>query len=233
MKKYINILVLVAMLFAGSCSKYDDTRIRQDLDDVGSIVDELEQAAGKLDTQMSALTQLMQSTFVTMISTDADGNYVITYMKEDGTTGSITVATQKEVVTVPVIGIGEDGGEWYWRQTADNGRTWEWIYTDDTKPVRYKVGGEMPTVGIDKEGFWTVNGKPLTDDKGNKVLANDASNILFSSAAVDETTGEAVFTLADGSEFRMRMFEALKLEFDTPVYNSVADASTKLKIKYK
>lgn len=90
----------------------------------------------------------------------------------------------------------------------------------------------MPEAGIDDEGFWTVNGTRLTDKNGNGILANDASNILFRSVTTDEETGEAVFTLADGSEFRMQMFEALKISFDTPTYTAVPDASTKLKIRY-
>lgn len=231
MKKYISILFAV-LLFAGSCAKYDDTRIKQDLDDVGGILDELEQKAEDLASQMNAVNDLLKSKFITLISTDADGNYVITYMNDDGTTSTVTVATQDDVVTMPIIGIAEDEGEWYWRQTTDNGETWEWIYTDDSKTERYRVGGEMPEVGIDDEGFWTVNGTRLTDKNGNGILANDASNILFRSVTTDEKTGEAVFTLADGSEFRMQMFEALKISFDTPTYTAVPDASTKLKIRY-
>lgn len=231
MKKYISILFAV-LLFAGSCAKYDDTRIKQDLDDVGGILDELEQKAEDLASQMNAVNDLLKSKFITLISTDADGNHVITYMNDDGTTSTVTVATQDDVVTMPIIGIAEDEGEWYWRQTTDNGETWEWIYTDDSKTERYRVGGEMPEVGIDDEGFWTVNGTRLTDKNGNGILANDASNILFRSVTTDEKTGEAVFTLADGSEFRMQMFEALKISFDTPTYTAVPDASTKLKIRY-
>ena len=66
------------------------------------------------------------------------------------------------------------------------------------------AGGEKPEVGIDAEGFWTVNGKPITDAKGDKVLADDVSNILFKEAYVDEKTGEAVFILADGTELRLQ-----------------------------
>lgn len=193
MKKYISILFAV-LLFAGSCAKYDDTRIKQDLDDVGGILDELEQKAEDLASQMNAVNDLLKSKFITLISTDADGNHVITYMNDDGTTSTVTVATQDDVVTMPIIGIAEDEGEWYWRQTTDNGETWEWIYTDDSKTERYRVGGEMPEAGIDDEGFWTVNGTRLTDKNGNGILANDASNILFRSVTTDEETGEAVFT---------------------------------------
>ena len=73
MKKYISILFAV-LLFAGSCAKYDDTRIKQDLDDVGEILDELEQKAEDLASQMNAVNDLLKSKFITLISTDADGN---------------------------------------------------------------------------------------------------------------------------------------------------------------
>ena len=90
---------------------------------------------------------------------------------------------------------------WYWRQTPTtarptNGYSWT--------ARRFPPGGEKPEVGIDAEGFWTVNGKLITDAKGDKVLADDVSNILFKEAYVDEKTGEAVFILADGTNCACR-----------------------------
>ena len=181
----MNTIFLATFLFAAACSDgYDDTRIKKDLDDVGQILDELEQAVDGLRTQMDALTQLINSSFVSLISTDAEGNYVITYIDRGGESRTLTLATQKEVVTLPIVGIAKDeDGVWYWRQTSDNGETYEWILVDGEK---VPAGGEKPEVGIDAEGFWTVNGKPITDAKGNKVLADDVSNILFKEAYVDE-----------------------------------------------
>lgn len=220
MKKILNTIFLATFLFAAACSDgYDDTRIKKDLDDVGQILDELEQAVDGLRTQMDALTQLINSSFVSLISTDAEGNYVITYIDRGGESRTLTLATQKEVVTLPIVGIAKDeDGVWYWRQTSDNGETYEWILVDGEK---VPAGGEKPEVGIDAEGFWTVNGKPITDAKGNKVLADDVSNILFKEAYVDEKTGEAVFILADGTELRLQMFEALSVSFDSPTYTAV------------
>lgn len=77
-----------------------------------------------------------------------------------------------------------------------------------------------------------MNGKPITDAKGNKVLADDVSNILFKEAYVDEKTGEAVFILADGTELRLQMFEALSVSFDSPTYTAVPDYASKVKIRY-
>ena len=157
MKKILNTIFLATFLFAAACSDgYDDTRIKKDLDDVGQILDELEQAVDGLRTQMDALTQLINSSFVSLISTDAEGNYVITYIDRGGESRTLTLATQKEVVTLPIIGIAKDeDGVWYWRQTSDNGETYEWILVDGEK---VPAGGEKPEVCIAAEGFWTVNG---------------------------------------------------------------------------
>ncbi|WP_295940751.1 PL29 family lyase N-terminal domain-containing protein [uncultured Alistipes sp.] len=230
MKKILNTIFLATLLFAAGCSEYDDSRIKKDLDDVEQRLEELEEILDGMRSQMNALTALINSSFVSLISTDAAGNYVITYIDRGGESHTITLATQKEVVTLPIVGIAKDeDGEWYWRQTSDNGATYEWILVDGKK---LPVAGEKPEVGIDADGYWTVNGVPLTDAQGNKILANDVSNILFREAYVDQDTGEAVFVLADGTELRLQMFEALSIAFDSSVYTAIADYTTKVKIKY-
>lgn len=111
MKKILNTIFLATFLFAAACSDgYDDTRIKKDLDDVGQILDELEQAVDGLRTQMDALTQLINSSFVSLISTDAEGNYVITYIDRGGESRTLTLATQKEVVTLPIVGHRQGRG---------------------------------------------------------------------------------------------------------------------------
>lgn len=86
---------------------------------------------------------------MSLISTDAEGNYVITYIDRGGESRTLTLATQKEVVTLPIVGIAKDeDGVWYWRQTSDNGETYEWILVDGEK---VPAGGEKPEVGIDAE----------------------------------------------------------------------------------
>ncbi len=151
-------------------------------------------------------------------------------MDRGGESHTITLATQKEVVTVPILGIAEyeDNG-WYWRQTADNGESWEWLTVDGEM---VPAGGRTPRVGIDADGYWTIDGEAATDSKGEKILANDVSNILFQDAYIDEETGEAVFVLAGGEELRLAMFEALSIAFDKPTYVAVADYTSTVRIKY-
>lgn len=233
MRRYLNAWLCAVLLAGTGCSEYDDARIREDLDDVEAQLDDLENQMKDLDTQMSSLTALLGSHYVTLLSTDADGQQVISYMAPDGTTHTVTLITGDKIVTQPVIGIDEDEGAYYWCQTSDNGKTWEWIYTDDTHSSRYLVGGEKPEIGIDDEGYFTVNGVPLTRPDGSKILADDVSNRLFEKVEADETTGEAVFTLVGGTEFRIPLFEALTLAFDTPVYTAVPDAATPVRIRYE
>lgn len=104
MKRILNTIFLATFLFAAACSDgYDDTRIKKDLDDVGQILDELEQAVdGLRNADGRGLTQLINSSFVSLISTDAEGNYVITYIDRGGESRTLTLATQKEVVTLPI-----------------------------------------------------------------------------------------------------------------------------------
>ena len=231
MKKIFNTIVLSMFLFAGACDSYDDTRIKQDLDNVDGRITKLEGTLNGLLTQMDALTQLADSSFISLISTNAAGDYVVTYYDSAGDSHTITLVTQKDVVTLPIIGIAKDDadGKWYWHQTSDNGVAYEWILVDGEK---LPVGGEKPQVGIDTDGYWIVNGTPVKNAQGDKILADDVSNILFREAYVDEATGQAVFVLIDGTELRLQMFEALAITFDTPTYTAIADYATKVKVKY-
>ena len=66
MKKILNTIFLATFLFAAACSDgYDDTRIKKDLDDVGQILDELEQAVDcLLDTSALRLSRPFHSIVV-------------------------------------------------------------------------------------------------------------------------------------------------------------------------
>lgn len=223
-------LLLTALVGVGCSGGYDDTRIRQDLDEIGSWIEELEQSVAGLQSQMDAVTALMNSSFVSFVSTDAEGRTVITYVDHGGESHTITVATQEDVVTLPILGMAQDtDGIWYWRQTTDNGKSYEWVLVDGRK---MPVGGQTPRLGVDGQGYWTVNGEPLLDARGERLLAGDVSDILFRSVSVDEQTGEAVFELADGTEFRVQLFEALSLKFDAPLYTAVPDYAVPVRINY-
>ena len=105
MKNIIKAYLLVAafcMLF--SCKdSYDDTRIWQDLDEIEKIIRDYEARVQTLLDEMNSLTSLMNSSFISLITQDAAGNYVISYTNNGGDTHSITIARQSDVVDLPIV----------------------------------------------------------------------------------------------------------------------------------
>lgn len=226
MKKLIGISLFISACFLGSCSSYDDERIWQDLNDIEQTIGDYESLTRTLNEQMASLSEVLGSSFITLISQDADGNYVISYSNDGGENHTVTIATQDEVTKLPIITAKQDtDGKLYWAQTTDKGKNYTFILDGDGK--KFPVGGVIPKVQIDENGYWSVNGT------STGVLANDVSNLLFKSAYIDDKTGEAVFILADGQELRMTLQEALGIRFNSPVYNAVTDYATPVHIPYE
>lgn len=231
MKRFAYIFITVALLCMTGCNGYDDTRIKQDLDMTDSLLNVLEGRVNDMNTQLTTINTLIGSKFISFVSQDADGNYVISYRTGSGATQTLVLVTGNNIVQTPVIGIGKHtDGLYYWRSTADNGKNYQWL--TDAAGNRMPVGGKVPTVGIDAEGYWTVDGVRLTDSKGAAVLAGDVSNQLFADVKKNPSNGMVDFTMTDGTVFSIPVFEALGIEFDAPVISPVPDRSRPLRIKY-
>lgn len=214
-----------------SCS-YDDTLLREEIGKVEEELSGYEQQMLSIEGQMSSLSALINSSFISYLGTDESGNYVVSYMDAGGDVKTVTLALDSDVVTSPVIGTRtwSEDGKLYWCYTSDNGETWEWILDSDGEMM--PVGGTEPEIGIDSEGYWTVNGAKVPGDDGNPVLADDVSNRLFTGVEYDEETGLVVFSLAGGSSFSVQMFEALAISFDASPVIAVPDPSVAVSVPY-
>ena len=211
MRKFSNIISLAAcFVLLWGCDEYDDGELRQNIDAIEQELTETEKRVERLNEEMNSLSALINSSFISYLKQDDKGNYVVCYRDHGGETKTVTLATQKDVVTAPIVGAGEfSDGKLYWRTTADNGETYKWLL--DAAGEMMPVGGVSPTMGIDAEGFWTVNGERFTGKDGKPVLADDVSNTLFQKVETDEESGMVRFTLADGSSFEIPVFEALSI----------------------
>lgn len=220
-------LLVVAGCLLWSCGDaYDDTRIWEDLDKIENIIRDHEAQVQTLEQQMSSLTSLLNSSFISLITEDAAGNFVISYTNNGEDTHSVTIAKQSDVVTQPIVSAKLDSdGKYYWALSEDKGKTYTFIL--DENGEKYAIGGRMPEIAIDDNGYWTINGV----DTG--VLAKDMTSNLFREAYMDEATQEAVFVLSNNEELRLRMKEALGLRFNAPVFNGVADYNTPVTINYE
>ena len=90
MKKLSHIISFVSglsLLF--SCS-YDDSLLREEIGKVDAELSGYEQTMTDLEDQMSSLTELINSTFVSYIGTDEEGNQVISYMEDGGEVKTLT-----------------------------------------------------------------------------------------------------------------------------------------------
>lgn len=226
MKNIIKTYLIVTLCILCSCDSYDDTRIQKDLNDIENIIGDYEKHAQTLTDQMSSLSSIMNSSFISLISQDAKGDYIISYVNNGGDSHSITIAQQEDVINLPIITSKEDSdGKYYWAQTLDKGKTYSFILDDDGK--KFPIEGTIPTIEINENGYWIINGE------NSGVLAKDVSNTLFKEAYIDEATNEAVFILSDNQELRLQLQEALGIKYNSPVYNSVADYATPISIQYE
>jgi hypothetical protein len=231
MKKIFQIIgVAFIALALFSCDQYDPERINRDMDEMEALLNSLEGNVKLLNQQMTSCNELLNSKFVSLITIDENGRYVIKYKSNGGELKSIIIATQSDRITLPIIGIGEFQGEYYWRITVDNGTSYEWLLDD--KENKVPVTGHVPDIAIDSEGYWTVDGVPIKDNDDKPILAKDISNTLFREIEIDEETGFAIFTLADGSQMKIQIMEVLGIRFDVAPVTAITNRATPLHIKY-
>lgn len=207
-----------------SCS-YDSSEIESGITDLEKRVTALEQKADNLGSQLKAVSDFVSGNFISRLGTDDKGNYVITYQDKNGEKKTVTLAKASDLDKSPMIGTAESDGVLCWRLTKDNGATWEWILGKDGQKM--PVSGPEPSIGIDKDGYWTVNGE------NTGVLAKDMTDSIFKSIVADSESGLVVFTLTDGSVFSVRYNEALAIFFTTPSFLAVESYGAPVTVGYK
>ena len=218
MKKYFLLALVVLTGMASSC-KYDDGEVWDSVNDLANRLTSLEAATKQLNNDIVALqsivSALQKQVSVLEVETLSDG-YIIHF--SDGTKATIKNGEDgKDGVNAPVINVAKENGKYYWTITM-NGET-EWL-TDDAGnklPVSGKDGsngstgadGKTPVLGIDANGYWTIDGAVVKDASGNPVKAKgEAGDSKFQ----DIKKGDAsiVITLANGTEYEIPMLAAVK-----------------------
>lgn len=186
MKRFILFFVTCALVI--SCS-YDDSDIRKE---IGQLRKELEQ----LKEQITQIQQVLSSGGVITSADETEDGWTITF--SNGKTIIIRHGDNSQV------GVKEENGVLYW--TLDG----EFITdpsTGEKIPVRGE-NGKTPELGIDQEGFWTVDGIRITGKDGKPVKAGGDS--IFSKVIVNEST--VTFVMGDGSSFSIPLANAIKIE---------------------
>ena len=160
MKKLLS-LVFCGLLLFGCSDKYDDSALRNDLNDLENRVTKLEELCTQMNTNISSLQKivdaLQDNLSISKVEQISDG-YIIHF--SDGSTA--TIKNGKDSGTIPVIGVRKDtDGCYYW--TLDG----EWL--TDEKGNKVKAQGTDGKDGVDGEdGNDGADGEDGTDGTNGK-----------------------------------------------------------------
>ena len=174
MKSLLSLLLCSLLLF-GCSDKYDDSALRNDLNDLENRVAKLEELCKQMNTNISSLQKIVEALqdnlSISKVEQISDG-YIIHF--SDGSTA--TIKNGKNSEDAPIIGVKKDtDGIYYW--TLDG----EWLTDEKGNKVKAQgtdgkdgVDGEDGTNGKDgitpqlkiENGRWMLsmdNGKTWTD----------------------------------------------------------------------
>ena len=160
MKKLLS-LVFCGLLLFGCSDKYDDSALRNDLNDLENRVTKLEELCKQMNTNISSLQKivdaLQDNLSISRVEQISDG-YIIHF--SDGSTA--TIKNGKNSEDAPIIGVKKDtDGIYYW--TLDG----EWL--TDEKGNKVKAQGTDGKDGVDGEdGNDGVDGEDGVDGTNGK-----------------------------------------------------------------
>ena len=173
MKKLLS-LVFCGLLLFGCSDKYDDSALRNDLNDLENRVTKLEELCTQMNTNISSLQKivdaLQDNLSISKVEQISDG-YIIHF--SDGSTA--TIKNGKDSGDAPVIGVKQDTDGCY---------------------------------------YWTLDGKWLTDEKGNKVKAQgtDGKDGVDGEDGNDGIDGEDGVDGTNGKDGKDGITPQLKIE---------------------
>ena len=238
MKNMYRILLLVALVFA-SCSKYDDSDLRNEVQNLGNRVNALERWQNEVNSNLTTLQSIVNSLngmdHITSIDDLKDNSgqiigYTLHFAK--GASKNIYNGSEGKEGKTPAIGVKIDSdGVYYW--TKDG----QWLLDQDGKKVRASgtpgkdgengingTDGVNGTDGINgndgitpklkiENGYWYVSYDNGTswNKLGIAETGSTTSACIFKSVTVSENY--ITFTLADGSSFALPYGDQLSIAF--------------------
>ena len=228
MKKIFQIITLLVAAVSCACSDFDDSGLRKRIDDYKNRIEALKAKSETLAAQLADLSYLTGGNVITSVSQDAEGKYVVTYKDNADKEHTLVLATMSDILDVPIVGVqlGEDG-IYYWTQCVDGRISW----LTDAEGNKFPVSGYTPTISVDQEGYWTIDGERLTDASGKPVEANDSASSVFRAAGLD-ADGNFSLTLGDGTTLTLPVFNTLNLKLDAAPVTMVADVARPLSVAY-
>lgn len=209
MKKLRNIFfILLSSLLLFSC-EYDDADLWSEIDHIKTELTQINKQIASVESLVEALNK---GKIITQVEALAEGNgYVITF--NDGS--KIEVVNGENA---PVIGVKNVEGVYYW--TVETNGVVEFLLDSDNNKLRVSgEDGNTPTLAVDDQGYWTLNGTRIIDGNGQpiKAVGNDGDSFF---TKITETEESVIFELADGSTIEIPKQIDTSLVFKAPEDNS-------------
>ena len=208
--------LLAVLVIAFGCS-YDDSGLWKEVDKIKTELKQLRDQITSAQTIVDALSKGNVITGVTPLP-DNEG-WKITL---SGNAQPIEIRNGKPAE----VSIAKEGARFYWVLIQPDGTQ---VFLTDKEgnkiPVTGNDGapgapgepgtpGHSPSIAIDSDGFWTIDGERLKDPDGKEVKAQGDS--FFKDVRVDKRKGVVVFTLAGGESFTLTIAGATHLRIEEP-----------------
>ena len=186
MKKLLS-LVFCGLLLFGCSDKYDDSALRNDLNDLENRVTKLEELCTQMNTNISSLQKivdaLQDNLSISKVEQISDG-YIIHF--SDGSTA--TIKNGKNSGDAPIIGVKKDtDGIYYWTLNG------EWLTDDAGDKIKAEgMDGENGNDGTDGENGQDGITPQLKIENGRWMLSMDNGKtwtdicLLYTSDAADD-----------------------------------------------
>ena len=206
------LLTMLACAAAVAACEYDDSDLRQRVEDLAERVAKIEASVKTVNSQIESIGQcvdaLCQGKVVMSVEQTAEG-YELTM--SDGSVITLTNGRDGdkgepgEAGRTPVIGVRQDAdGLYYW--TVDG----EWLTGADGEKVAAQgdkggdgAAGHTPVIGAAKDDdgkyYWTVDGQWLTDADGNRIEASGRTSDEGAISSVVDKDDRVVVTLQNGT----------------------------------
>ena len=243
MKKLIYVLCAILILSVSSCSKYDDSDLWNSVNDLDKRVKTLEELCKQMNTNITSIQTIINASkdgdYITSITPLTEGGKEIGYTITFSKSPSITIYHGKDGQNGANGSDGKDGitpnisvkidtdGYYYWTINGD------WLLDDEGNKVyaqgvvgadgitpKFKVENGEWYISLDNGNTWSYIGR-VGQNNGKPLFSNiDTSNPDY-----------VIFTLADGTEFKVARHDELSISFDSEDLIAMQPNSTR-SIKY-
>lgn len=193
------IIILIAAIIT-ACSKYDDSDIQKQIDELSLRLEALEQSCDDINDRIDALQKLVDALeandFITSVETIIEDGSEVGFIINFSYSDPITIYNNQQ--QIPTIGISkDDDGKYYW--TLDG----EFMMDESgEKIVASGTDGQDGQSSILSVGeydgalYWKINNEWLLLDGEKVAVATDQASTSEVSYTQDDTT----FTIIFGSE---------------------------------